>query len=368
MASSRTASSAALPCSSTPSKNACPAACNWAQIDANGPKKETTMTAFSRSRRAVVASIAAAGLFAGAAAQAADAWPAKPITLIVPFAAGGTTDILGRIVGQKISDALHQPVVIDNRAGAGGTLGAGIAARAPADGYTFFLATIAHAIAPGLYKSLPYDFEKDLDPVGLLATVPNVLIVHPSVPAHNVAELIAYIKANPGKVNYGSAGPGSTEHLAGELFRSMTGTQITHVPYKGGAPMMADLIAGQIQMALETSPSASQYVRAGKVRALAVTSAAPSPAYPGVPTLSQAGVKGYEMLTWFALMAPHGTPAPIVQRVHAELQKALLQPDVQASFEKQGVTAGDMSPQQLSGFIHGETAKWGRIVKESGAK
>jgi tripartite-type tricarboxylate transporter receptor subunit TctC len=326
------------------------------------------MTAFSRTRRVLVAALATAGLFAGAAGHAADAWPSKPITLVVPFAAGGTTDILGRIVGQKLSEALKQPVVIDNRAGAGGTLGAAFVARAPADGYTFFLATIAHAIAPGLYKNLPYDFTKDLDPVGLVATVPNVLIVHPSVPAQNVAELIAYIKAHPGQVNYGSAGIGSTEHLAGELFRSMTGTQISHVPYKGGAPMMADLIAGQIQMSLETSPSASQYVRAGKVRALAVTSAQPAPAYPGVPTLSDAGVKGYEMITWFALMAPHGTPEPIVQRVHAELQKALQAPDVQASFDKQGVTAGDMTAPQLAGFIQSETTKWGRIVKESGAK
>ncbi|MDE2605685.1 MAG: tripartite tricarboxylate transporter substrate binding protein [Burkholderiales bacterium] len=326
------------------------------------------MTVFSRTRRAATIALAAVSLLAGAAVQAADTWPSKPITLVVPFAPGGTTDILGRIVGQKLSEALRQPVVIDNRAGAGGTVGAGFAARAAADGSTFFLATIAHAIAPGLYKSLPYDFEKDLDPVGLVATTPNVLIVHPSLPVHNVGELVAYIKAHPGQVNYGSAGPGSTEHLAGELFRSMTGTRITHVPYKGGAPMMTDLIAGQIQMALETSPSASQYVRSGQVRALAVTSAKPSPAYPGLPTLSEAGVKGYEMTTWFALMAPHGTPAPIVQRMHAELQKVLAAPDVQSRFQEQGVTAGDMTPPQLAAFIHSETAKWGRIVKESGAR
>jgi tripartite-type tricarboxylate transporter receptor subunit TctC len=169
-------------------------------------------------------------------------------------------------------------------------------------------------------------------------------------------------------VNFGSAGPGSTEHLAGELFRSMTGTQITHVPYKGGAPMMADLLAGQIQMALETSPSAAPHVRAGKVRALAVTSAKPSPAYPGVPTLSEAGVPGYEMDTWFALMAPHGTPAPIVERMHKELQAALQAKDVQAKFSDQGVTAGDMTPQQVDSFVRSETAKWAKIVKESGAK
>jgi tripartite-type tricarboxylate transporter receptor subunit TctC len=238
----------------------------------------------------------------------------------------------------------------------------------PGDGYTLFLATIAHAIAPGLYKSLPYEFTKDLDPVGLVATTPNVLIVNPSVPAKTVGELIAYIKAHPGQMNYGSAGPGSTEHLAGELFRSMTGTQITHVPYKGGAPMMADLLAGQIQMALETSPSASQYVRAGKVRALAVTSAKRSPAYPGVPTLSEAGVKGYDMITWFALMAPHGTPAPIVERVHKELAAVMKDPDVLAKFNEQGVTPGDMTQTALGSFIRSETTKWEKIVKDSGAK
>jgi tripartite-type tricarboxylate transporter receptor subunit TctC len=327
------------------------------------------MHRFQPLRRVLLAGLAGAGLLAAAAtSQAADAWPSKPITLIVPFAPGGTTDIIARIVGQKLSDALHQPVIVDNKAGAGGTLGANVAAHAPADGSTFFLATIAHAIAPGLYKSLPYEFTRDLDPVGLVASTPNVLIVNPSVPATNVAELIAYIKANPGKVNYGSAGPGSTEHLAGELFRSMTGTQLTHVPYKGGAPMMSDLIAGQIQMALETSPSASQHVRSGKVRALAVTGAERSPAFPGVPTLSEAGVKGYEMTTWFALMAPHGTPPAIVERMHTELDRVLKQPDVQAKFADQGVTPGNMTPPELATFIKSETAKWGRIVKESGAK
>ncbi len=321
------------------------------------------------SRRAVCAALAGAGVLAAAtSAPAADAWPAKPITLVVPFAAGGTTDIVARIIGQKLSESLHQPVVVDNRAGAGGTLGAGVAARAPADGSTLFMATIAHSIAPGLYKSLPYDFIRDFDPVGLVGTVPNVLLVNNTVPAKTVPELIAYLKKNPGKVNFGSAGLGSTEHLAGELFRSMTGTQITHIPYKGGAPMMADLIGGQIQMALETSPSALPHVRAGKVRALAVTSAKPSPAYPGVPTLSDAGVKGYEMLTWYALMAPHGTPKPIVERLHAELEKALKLPEVRKTFADQGVTEGDMTSAQLETFIRNETAKWGKVVKDANVK
>ena len=322
-----------------------------------------------QGRRALLSLFAGVCLQAcGLAAHAADGWPSKPVTLVVPFAAGGTTDILGRIVGQKLSDALQQPVVIDNKAGAGGTLGANFVAHAAPDGSTFLLATIAHAIAPGLYKSLAYEFTRDFDPVGLVAITPNVLVVNPALPVNTVPELIAYLKAHPGQVNYGSAGPGSTEHLAGELLRSMTGTEMTHVPYKGGAPMMADLVAGQIQMALETSPSASQFVRAGKVRALAVTSATRSSAYPGVPTLAEAGVPGYEMTTWFAIMAPHGTPAPIIERMHKELQAALHQPDVEARFTAQGVQAGDMSPAQLGSFIRTETTKWAKIVKDSGAK
>jgi tripartite-type tricarboxylate transporter receptor subunit TctC len=305
---------------------------------------------------------------AGNAASAADNWPTKPVTLVVPFASGGTTDIIGRTIGQKLGEALQQPVVVDNRPGAGGTIGAANVARASADGYTFLLATVAHTMAPGIYKTLPYDFTKDLDPVGLVALTPNVLLVNPSIPARSVPELIAYIKAHPGKVNYGSAGIGSTEHLSGELFRAMTGTDIAHVPYKGGAPMMTDLIAGQIQMAIETSPSAAPHVRGGKVKALAVTTARRSGAYPGVPTLSEGGVKGYEVTTWYALMAPRGTPPAIEQRVGAELSKLLKAPEVQKRFEEQGVTAGDMSAAQLAAFIRTETEKWTKVTKDAGVK
>lgn len=322
----------------------------------------------SNARRAVIAGILGTVLMsAGAASSAADNWPAKPISLVVPFAAGGTTDIIGRTIGQKLGEALRQPVVIDNRPGAGGTIAAANVARAQPDGYTFLLATVAHTMAPGIYKTLPYDFTRDLDPVGMVALTPNVLLVNQAIPARSVPELIAYIKAHPGKVNYGSAGTGSTEHLSGELFRSMTGTDIAHVPYKGGAPMMTDLIAGQIQMAIETSPSAAPHVRSGKVKALAVTSAKRSPAYPGVPTLDESGVKGFEVTTWFALMAPRGTPAAVEQRVGAELAKVLKMPDVQKRFEEQGVTAGDMTPAQLSGFIRSETTKWTKVAKDSGA-
>lgn len=312
--------------------------------------------------RAAVATL----MLAAGAASAAD-WPAKPITLVVPFVAGGTTDIVARTVGQKLSESLKQPVIVDNRGGAGGTVGATIASKAPADGYTLFLATIAHSIAPGLYKHLGYDFQRDFDPVALVASTPNVLIVNEKVPARSVAELVAYIKANPGKVNFGSAGNGSTEHISGELFRSMTKTDIVHVPYKGGAPMMADLMGGQIQMAIETSPSAAPHIRAGKVHALAVTTKTRSPAYPGVPTLDEAGLKGYDMTTWFALMAPHGTPPEIVQRLNAELARAVQQADVAKRFEEQGVTAGNMKPAELATFIGAETTKWVKVVKEAGA-
>ena len=301
------------------------------------------------------------------AAQAAD-WPTRPITLVVPFAAGGTTDILARVIGQKLSENLGQPVVVDNRAGAGGTLGAAAVARAPADGQTLFLATVAHAMAPGLYKSLPYDFIKDFEPIGLVATTPNVLLVHPSLPVKSVPELLAYIKAHPGEVNYGSAGPGSTEHLSGALFSARIGVAMTHVPYKGGAPMMGDLMAGQIQMAIETSPSASQPVRSGKVRALAVTSLQRSALYPGVPTLDEAGVKGYEVNTWFALMAPRATPQAITKRLREALHRVLGLPEVTRRFEELGVTAGDSEGERLASFIRSETSKWGQVAKESGAR
>ncbi|WER47056.1 tripartite tricarboxylate transporter substrate binding protein [Cupriavidus sp. WKF15] len=318
------------------------------------------------TRRTAIAFLVGALALGSMVPAAAQSWPEKPVTVVVPFASGGTTDIIARTIGHKMGESLHQPVVVDNRPGAGGTLGASNVARATPDGYTLLLATVAHTMAPGIYKKLPYDFTRDLVPVGLVALTPNVLLVSPSLPVKSVAELIAYIKSHPGKVNYGSAGPGSTEHLSGELFRSMTGTDIVHVPYKGGAPMMTDLIAGQIQMAVETSPSAAPHVRSGKLRALAVTTAKRSSAYPGVPTLDESGIKGYEVTTWYALMAPRGTPDAVTRRLGTELAKALQQPDVLKRFEEQGVTAGDMTPAKLAEFIRLETERWGRVSKTAG--
>jgi tripartite-type tricarboxylate transporter receptor subunit TctC len=316
----------------------------------------------TRSRIAVVAALS---LLFGYSAQAAD-WPTKTVTLVVPFAAGGTTDIISREVGDKLAAALKQTVVVENRAGAGGTVAANFVAKAPPDGHTLLMATIAHSVAPGIYKNLPYDFERDFDPIALVASTPNVLIVNNDLPVKSVAELIAYAKANPGKLNFGSAGIGSTEHLSGELFRAMTKTQLTHIPYKGGAPMMADLMGGQIQFAIETSPSAAPHVRGGQVRALAVTTTKRSPAYPGLPTLDESGLAGYEVTTWFALMAPHGTPPAVVRRLNDVLVKLLTEPDVTKQFEEQGVSAGKMSGPDLAAFIRNETAKWTKTAKDAG--
>jgi tripartite-type tricarboxylate transporter receptor subunit TctC len=301
-------------------------------------------------------------------AAAAQTWPAKPITIIVPFVPGGTTDIIAREIGQKLSESLGKPVTIDNRGGAGGTLGAGIAAKAAPDGYTLFMATIAHTIAPSLYKKgLTYDFERDFAPITVVASVPNLLIVNPGLPVHSQKELIAYLKANPGKVSFGSAGNGSVEHLAGELFRFMTGTEMVHVPYKGGAPMMIDLIGGQIQMAIETSGSAAPYVRSGKVRALSVSTFRRSPAFPDLPTVDEAGVKGYEVTTWYGLLAPRGTPPEVIDKIHQQIVAILQTPDMKKRLDEIGAEPGGMPPSEFAAFIVAETAKWGKVVRDSGA-
>jgi tripartite-type tricarboxylate transporter receptor subunit TctC len=297
----------------------------------------------------------------------AQAWPTKPVTLMVPFAPGGTTDIVARPFAQALSQELGQPVVVENRAGAGGTLAAGVAAHATPDGYTLFVATVAHTMATSLYKQLPYDFEKDFVPITILATVPNILVVNPSVPAKSVRELIDYAKANPGKLAYGSAGNGSTEHLSAELFKSMAGVDMVHIPYKGGAPMMADLIGGQIQLAIETSGSAAPHIKAGKVRALAVTTSARSPAFPEVPTLAESGLKGYDVTTWYAILAPRGTPQEITAKLYNASVKILGTPDMKQRLEQFGGEPGGLTPEQFAAFIKSETAKWAKVVKESKA-
>ncbi len=310
-------------------------------------------------------------MIAGAAlpARAANAqeWPAKPITFIVPFPPGGTTDIVARPIAQQLPQVLNEPVVVDNRAGAGGTIGAALAAKAAPNGYTFFFATVAHTMVPGLYKKLPYDFEADFEPIALAAFTPNIVIVNPTVPVSSVKDLVAYINAHPGSVNYGSAGRGSTSHLSGELFRSIAKVQITHVPYKGGAAMMTDLIAGQIQMAIETSGSVAPQIKAGKVRALAVTTPTRSPAFPDLPTLEESGLRGYEVTTWYGILAPKGTPKPVIDKMSAALSKILKTSEIKARFIELGAEPGDLTPAQFAAFIKAETAKWAKVAKESGA-
>jgi len=317
-------------------------------------------------KKQIITGIACAlGMLIGNVA-AAQEWPTKAITLVVPFAAGGTTDLVGRPLAQSLAIRLGQSVIVDNRAGAGGTIGAGVVAKSAPDGYTMFLATIAHTIAPGIYKNLSYDFVRDFDPITVVGEVPNVLIVNPSLPAKTPAELIAYIKANPGKVNFGSAGPGSVEHLSGELFRAMAGVNIVHVPYKGGAPMMTDLIAGHIQMAIETSGSALQHIKAGAVRALAVSTREQSPFFPGLPTLNEAGLKGYDVTTWYGLLVPKGTPEGVRTKLYRTVSEILKTPDMVARLADLGAVPGGEPPERFAAFIQAETAKWTKVTKDAG--
>jgi tripartite-type tricarboxylate transporter receptor subunit TctC len=328
------------------------------------------MTSLPSSRRQLLlaASALATSLLAPLGASAADAFPSKTITVIVPFAAGGTTDILARVIGQALNKELGQPVIVDNRAGAGGNIGAALAAKAPADGYTLFMGTVGtHAINQALYKKLQFDPIKDFAPLTRVAMVPNLLVANPGKPYKTVKELIAYAKANPGKVTFGSSGNGSSIHLSGELFNSMAGVQMVHVPYKGSAPAVTDLLGGQIDVMFDNMPSSIQHVRTGKLRPIAVTTARRSPELPNVPTIAEAGVPGYEATSWFGLFAPAGTPAPVVAKLNAAIVKVLAQPDVKKKLAEQGAEPHAETPEQFADFIRKETAKWGQVVKASGA-
>lgn len=324
---------------------------------------------FPRTRRALLATAAGAALLCALPSGAfAQAWPTKPITIIVPFSAGGTTDILARIVGQALGTELGQTVVIENRAGAGGNVGGQAAARAPADGYTLFMGTVGtHAINAALYSKMPFDPIKDFAPLTRVANVPNLLVAHPSQPYKSVAELIAYAKANPGKINFGSSGNGSSIHLSGELFKTMAKVDMVHVPYKGSAPAVTDLLGNQIAIMFDNMPSAIQHVRTGKLRPLAVTTARRSPELPNVPTIAEAGVPGYEATSWFGMFTTAGTPAPVVAKLNAAIVKVLAQPDVKKKIEEQGAEVYSETPEHFAAFIKAESAKWGKVVKESGA-
>lgn len=323
------------------------------------------------TRRTGIKTLAAAALLAtgmgGALAQAD--FPSKPLTMIVPFSAGGTTDILARIVGQALGQELGESIIIENKPGAGGNIGAQQAARAKADGYTLFMGTVGtHAINQSLYKKLPYDPLKDFTPLSRVATVPNLLVAHPSRPYKTVQEMIAYAKANPGDVTYGSPGSGASPHVSGALFQSMTGAELTHIPYKGSAPAVSDLLGNQIAVMFDNMPSAIQHVRSGKLRPIAVTTAKRSPELPDVPTIAEAGVPGYEATSWFGLWAPAGTPAPVLDKLHSALTKVLQDPAVVKKIADQGGEVVIDTPAEFEAFIQSEAAKWGKVVKESGAE
>ena len=321
-------------------------------------------------RRTLLAALAASLAAALApVAFAQPAYPTKPIRIVVPFPPGGTTDILARAAAQKMTEAWKEQAVVDNRPGAGGNIGAELVAKAPADGYTLLMGTVGtHAINASLYAKMPYDHVKDFAPVILVAAVPNVLVVHPSVPATTVAELIAYAKANPGKLNFASSGSGTSIHLAGELFKVMAGVQMTHVPYKGSAPAIADLLGGQVQLMFDNLPSALPQIRAGKLRALAVTSSQRAAALPDVPTIAESGLPGYEASSWFGLLAPAGTPADIVAKINGEVARWLASPEAKEKLLAQGANAAGGTPEDFARHIATETAKWQKVVRESGAK
>jgi tripartite-type tricarboxylate transporter receptor subunit TctC len=317
----------------------------------------------------LIALVAATLMLACASLALAQTWPSKPIRYIVPFAPGGTTDILGRMVGAKLAEALGQPVVVENRAGAAGALGVEMLARSAPDGYTIGGGTISsHAINVTLYGKLPYDPIKDFAPITMLATLPNMLIVHPSLGVNNVQELIALLKANPNKYSFGSAGNGTSQHMSGELFKTMTGVQMQHIPYKGSGPMIPDLLAGTISMSFENLTTAFPPAKSGKLKALAVTTTKRSFVAPDVPTLAEAGLAGFEISSWQALFAPAGTPKDIVARLYTETAKALKAPDVAKRLQDLGLDAGGMPPEELAALIRNEIPRLGKIVRDSGAK
>ena len=324
------------------------------------------------NRRTLIHGIAAAlalGAAPGIAQTPASNWPNKPIRYIVPFAPGGTTDILARTIGEKLGAALGQPIIVDNKPGQGGSIGAAELARAAPDGYTIGGGTISsHAINATLYDKLSYDPVTSFAPITLYVTQPNVLLVHPSVPAKNLREFIELLKANPEKYSFGSAGNGTSQHISGELFKTMAGVKMQHIPYRGSGQMMPELLGGNLPVAFDNIATAIQHVNAGKLRALAVTSMTRSVVSPDVPTMAEAGLAGYDISSWQAVFAPAGTPAPIVERLYTEIARILKMPDIQKRLTDLGLNISETTPAQLTALIKSDVPRLGKIVKESGAK
>lgn len=325
-------------------------------------------------QRRVLAVLAAACAFAAIAPVHAQSWPTKAVRIVVPFPAGGTTDIVARSLGAELQKMWGQSVVIDNRPGAGGNIGADAVAKSAPDGYTVLMGTVGtHAINLALFtqngQKMPFDPVKDFAPVTLCAAVPNVMVINPKLPVNSVPEFIKYAKANPGKVNMASSGNGTSIHLTGELFKTVTGTYMVHLPYRGSAPALTDLIAGNVNVMFDNLPSALPHIRSGRLKALAVTSKSPSAALPGVPTIEQAAnLKDFDASSWFGLFAPAGTPRAIVDKIQTDVAKALSVPEVRERFVSQGAEPGGNTPDQFTAFIKGESEKWARVVKFSNAK
>lgn len=313
---------------------------------------------------------AALGLLAAAAPLALHAqdFPTQPVKIVVPFPPGGTTDILARQVAKELAERWGKPVLVDNKAGASGTIFSEQLARMPADGYTLMLTATHHVINPGLYKGLKYDTRTDFTPLVQIAAVPNVLVVHPSFPPKNVQELIAHAKTNPGKVNFGSSGSGGANHLSGELFKSMAGVDMVHVPYKGAAPALNDLLGGQILVMFDSVPGVIQHIQSGKLRAIGVTSLKRSPALPTVPTIDEAGIKGFEATAWFGLYAP-GRMAPALRdKISGDVLQVLASPAIRSQFASQGAEPGTMTQAQFAAFVDAELNKWGKVITDAKVK
>ena len=327
------------------------------------------MIRFPSRRRLLVAAGTALCLIAPAFAQTqGPAYPTKPVKLVVPYPPGGPTDIVARLVAQKLSEQMGQPFIIDNRPGAGANTGAELVARSAPDGYTLVVATTAHAINPSLFKNLGYSLSKDFVPVSLLTSGPLVIVANPALPVKNITELIALAKSKPGELNFASSGNGQSTHLSAELFASMAGVKMNHIPYKGSAPALTDTMGGQTHLMFDTMLSAMPHVKGGKLKALAVTSASRSPVAPDVPTVAESGLPGYEAIAWNGLLAPAGTPPEVVARLNAELKKALASPDVKDKFEAQGFATSWSAPTDFGRFVTAEVDKWAKVVKVSGAK
>jgi len=313
----------------------------------------------------IVLAVLAASL-AATAAQA-QTWPSRPVRYIVPFPPAGATDILARIMAERLSGPFGQSVVVENRPGAAGNVGTEFVAKSPPDGYTILQLTVAQSISATLYEKLNYGLEKDLIPVAMIALVPNVMIVNPSVPAKSVAEFIALARSRPGRINFASSGSGTSVHMSAEMFKMLTGVNIVHIPYKGSGPALADLMGGQVDVMFDNLTSSIGLIRSGKVRALAVTTSTRYQELPDVPTVQET-VPGYEATAWFGIVAPAGTPREVVMRINGEVNRALAHADVKEKLAQQGALARSWTPEEFGSFIHNEVVKWAKVVKASGAK